>query len=234
MDKPDAAAFAKAATAQLFAHADAAQGAKMDAYIKCDARGDNVRCLGVSGAARKAVLRALKKTHAPASAGDRLAQAHALWAVAHREARLLAIDWAMAKKAHITEAGLGTYEAWIRESRWWDMVDPIAIHLVGRLFLTARDALRPRLAAWLDDDDLWMRRTAVLASKTHKTDTDAAFLFAACAARAHETDFFMRKAIGWALREYSRTAPDDVRAFVAAHRAALSPLSAREALRLVT
>ena len=70
---------------------------------------------------------------------------------------------------------------------------------------------------WAADEDLWLVRTAILHQLTYKADTDADRLFGYCAAQAGHRDFFIRKAIGWALREYAKTDPDAVRAFVDAH-----------------
>ena len=89
----------------------------------------------------------------------------------------------------------------------------------------------PSIDVWIDSDDLWLARTAILHQNTWKTSTDEVRLFAFCEQRAADTDFFMRKAIGWALREYSKTAPDAVRAFVETHERTLSGLSKREALK---
>ena len=113
---------------------------------------------------------------------------------------------------------------------WWDTVDSLASHTVGRLVRT-----HPELVAvmdeWIGSDDIWLARTALLHQLTWKNDTDAERLFAYCLRRASEKEFFIRKAIGWALREYSKTDEAAVRAFVAEHRATLSGLSRTEALR---
>jgi 3-methyladenine DNA glycosylase AlkD len=76
---------------------------------------------------------------------------------------------------------------------------------------------------------MWIRRAALLAHLKHKEKTDERQLFAHCLLLAGEKEFFIRKAIGWVLRDYSKMAPDTVRAFLHAHRALLSPLSLREA-----
>jgi 3-methyladenine DNA glycosylase AlkD len=82
---------------------------------------------------------------------------------------------------------------------------------------------------WIADDDIWVIRTALLYQLFYKGDTDPERLFGYCTRQAGHTDFFIRKAIGWALREYAKTDPDQVRAFVAG--ADLSGLSRREALK---
>jgi 3-methyladenine DNA glycosylase AlkD len=79
------------------------------------------------------------------------------------------------------------------------------------------------------DDDFWVRRIALLHQLGWRENTDAARLFSYCVAQAHEKEFFIQKAIGWALRDYARDAPDAVREFTARHRNILAPLSYREA-----
>ncbi len=87
---------------------------------------------------------------------------------------------------------------------------------------------------WLVDEDLWVRRSVVLSQVGHKADADEGLLFEFCLARAHETDFFMRKAIGWALREHGKVRPEAVACFVETHRAKLSPLTIAEAMKNLT
>jgi 3-methyladenine DNA glycosylase AlkD len=84
---------------------------------------------------------------------------------------------------------------------------------------------------WSVEDNMWLARTAILHQLTYKKETDAARLFGYCLARADHPDFFIRKAIGWALREYAKSEPAAVRQFVIAHQDRLSPLSVREALK---
>jgi 3-methyladenine DNA glycosylase AlkD len=85
--------------------------------------------------------------------------------------------------------------------------------------------------AWIDDPNMWIRRVAILSQLRHKAETDEAQLFRYCLGRAHEKEFFIRKAIGWSLRDYAHAAPERVRAFLAAHEGALSGLSRREAAK---
>jgi 3-methyladenine DNA glycosylase AlkD len=81
---------------------------------------------------------------------------------------------------------------------------------------------------WADDPDMWLRRTVLICQIGAKERTDFDRLFRFCAARAYEEEFFIRKAIGWALREYARTDPDAVAAFINSHLVELSGLSYRE------
>jgi 3-methyladenine DNA glycosylase AlkD len=100
--------------------------------------------------------------------------------------------------------------------------------VVGPL-LTRHRELGAVMDAWIGSPNLWLVRTALLHQLNHKTDTDAVRLFRYCRTQAGHRDFFVRKAIGWALRQYARTDPDAVRRFVADNE--LSPLSVREATK---
>jgi 3-methyladenine DNA glycosylase AlkD len=113
---------------------------------------------------------------------------------------------------------------------WWDTVDVLAAHVVGAIV-----ARHPETVAtvdeWLRDGDLWLARTAILHQVTYADRTDAGRLFGYCLARADHRDFFIRKAIGWALRQYAKTDPEAVRAFVREHEGTLAPLPVREAVK---
>ncbi|HLS26621.1 MAG TPA: DNA alkylation repair protein [Beutenbergiaceae bacterium] len=116
---------------------------------------------------------------------------------------------------------------------WWDHVDEIAAHLVGEVLRFEPDAVEPVLRGWAEGEDMWLRRTAILAQLRSKDGTDTALL-AHCLSTNLEgsrfgSEFFIRKAVGWALREYAKTDPDWVRRFVAEHCERLSGLSVREA-----
>lgn len=203
---------------RLAAVADPAKAAPMAKYMKTD-----MPFYGVQKPARRPIWKALVKQYPPADRDAYEANVLALWALPHREEKYAAIHYARAFPDHCTLASLPLYERMIREGAWWDLVDGIAPYLVG--------ALLPHvdLRAWARDDDLWIRRSALIAQLNKKEDTDADLLFELCLARAHETEFFIRKAIGWALRQYARTDADAVRAFLAEHGEALSGLSRREA-----
>lgn len=186
---------------------------------------------GVGAVPLRAALKPLYIAHRPGTQAEYLSQVAALWAIPEREGKYAAVEWARQFNPFITLDALPLYERMVRKGQWWDTVDAIAAHLVGRLLATQRDAMKPRMEAWNRDPDLWIRRTSLLAHLKHKASTDHAQLFAHCLRLAGEKEFFIRKAIGWALREYSKTAPDRVQAFLAAHPGTFSGLSVREAMK---
>ncbi len=115
---------------------------------------------------------------------------------------------------------------------WWDLVDDAA-HALADALDAGADDVAPRLRAWAVDDDLWVRRAAVISQLQRRERTDRALLEHCLDAQLGRTEFWLRKACGWALRALSYTDPGWVRAYVAAHSAELSGLTRREALRAI-
>jgi len=151
----------------------------------------------------------------------------ALWRLPNREEKYLAIGYARQRK-FITLQALPLYEQVIREGQWWDLVDETASYLVGGVLGIARKQAEPILDAWVKDPDMWIRRTALLSQLRLKQATNQKQLFRYSLLLAGEREFFIRKAIGWALREYSKTEPGAVIAFLNSNRSVFSPLSVRE------
>jgi 3-methyladenine DNA glycosylase AlkD len=161
---------------------------------------------------------------------DLRAIAVACWALPEREYQYFATDLLRKHAGRCSAGFLDTIRLLVTTKSWWDTVDLLAAHPVGTL-VTNHPALVATMDAWADDADMWLARTAILHQLRYGPRTDADRLFRYCLARSDHRDFFIRKAIGWALREYAKTDPAAVREFVEAHRADLSPLSVREALK---
>lgn len=210
--------------AELTARADPARAAQMAAYLKTD-----MPLYGVQMSGTRDISRQLKGRFVPQTAAEYRAMVETLWALPHREEKHLAIAIARAHRAFIAFDQVDLYRRLIVEGAWWDFVDTIASRLIGDVLLNEREEMRPVLGRWIDGDDMWLRRTAIISQLAHKERTDAAMLFDYCRRRAFEKEFFIRKAIGWALRQYARTDPEAVTDFLRQHRDELSGLSFREA-----
>lgn len=209
--------------AGLSAAAAPEQAAPMRAYMR-----EQFDFLGVPTPARRKVstpwIRALK-TH---TAEYCLDLAEQLWRQPEREFQYAAVDLLTARAEALPAASLPRLLTLAAAKPWWDCVDGLAAWVVGTLARQHRD-LQHDMDALSGDADFWLRRVAILHQLRWKTDTDAERLFRYCAANAGDAEFFIRKAIGWALREYAYTDARAVRAFVAA--TPLSGLSRREALK---
>ncbi|MBN9742045.1 DNA alkylation repair protein [Amycolatopsis sp. A1MSW2902] len=157
----------------------------------------------------------------------------ALWREAeYREERYAAIDLSGHRAyRHWQDPDLlEMYDELIVTGAWWDHVDEVAIRRVGPILREHRAAVTPALRRWMTDADRWRRRTAVICQVSAKGEVDQKLLADAIEANLDDRDFFLRKGIGWALRDHARAEPEWVRAFVRAHPG-LSPLSVREAMK---
>ena len=157
-----------------------------------------------------------------------------LWRHARfREERYAAIEFSGDRRAAAlqTLAALPMYEEMIVTGAWWDYVDTLAKHRLGPLLRKYSAPMRRTMLAWSRSKDVWKRRSAILCQLGFKEDTDLRLLYACIAPALSSPEFFLRKAIGWALREYAWTDASAVRRYVRTHVGELSPLSRREALK---
>lgn len=214
----------------LARHADPAKSAAMQAYMK-----SRMPFRGVLAPQQARLFRQVFAAHPLATADEWRDTVLTLWRdAAYREERYAAIALTGDRRYRAysqTPAALPLYEELIVTGAWWDLVDPLAVHRVGDLLRAHPAPLRDAMLAWSRDPDKWKRRTAILSQNAAKAATDEALLFACVTPNLAEPDFFLRKAIGWALREYAKTNPAAVRRYVADHAAAMSLLSRREALK---
>ena len=157
------------------------------------------------------------------------------WNATHREERHAALELLAAKayRPHHDPELLDLIKALIVSGAWWDYVDPLAINQVGPLLRKHPEEIRPQLMAWSTGDDMWLRRSAILAQLKFKQQTDWPLLKRFIEPSATSNEFFLRKGIGWALREYSKTEPERVLDYVRKNQAALSGLSKREGLKVL-
>ncbi|MET8678956.1 DNA alkylation repair protein [Streptomyces sp. NPDC004647] len=205
--------------------ADPVRAAEAAAYMKGIAP-----FLGIRTAERRGLSRrVLAGTPRPAEA-DCAAIALRCWELPEREYHYFAVDYLRRHAVRCSSGFLPVARHLVATKSWWDTVDALAAHVVGPL-VAADPKLTSAMDEWIADDDLWIARTALLHQLRFKGATDADRLFSYCLRRAGHPDFFIRKAIGWALREYAKTDPEAVRSFVESARDRLAPLSVREALK---
>jgi 3-methyladenine DNA glycosylase AlkD len=160
-------------------------------------------------------------------AGERRATAEALWdGATHREERYAAIALLERGRRALTADDLPLLERLIAEGAWWDLVDPVA-KLVGLLL----PGIEPELLRWARADDMWRRRAAIICQRSRREATDLDLLRGCIEPSLADREFFLRKAIGWALRSYAYTDPLWVDGYVRELGNRLSPLSRREATK---
>jgi 3-methyladenine DNA glycosylase AlkD len=203
----------------------------MQAYTK-----SALPCYGILKPARTEICRRVFDEHPLDGFASWRDTVLALWRDAgYREERYAAIDLTGERRyrGHQTPAAVPLYEELIVTGAWWDLVDEAATRRIGPLLRAFPAELRPVVLEWSADPDRWKRRTAIICQIGARTGTDVDLLAACIAPSLTDRDFFLRKGIGWALREHAKTDPDWVRRFVRLNAGKLSPLSTREALRTI-
>ena len=206
--------------------ADPGKAAGMQAYMKTD-----MPFYGVQKPGRTEIVRHLAREYLPRTRDEYERLIVALWELPYREEKYLALSVAAHQSQFIAFESLPLYRKLIQEGAWWDFVDEAATHLVREVVSDHAVEAWAEVDTWIDSEDMWLRRAAIICQVGLKERTDSDRLFGFCQERAFEKEFFVRKAIGWALREYAKTDPDAVAAFVRTHRHELSGLSFREATK---
>ena len=223
--------------------ADSAKAPKMQAYMK-----SAMPYRGVSGPEQKAIWRRLFQAHPLSSRAEWQTVALALWrGAAFREERYAAIALTdlRAYAAHRTMASMPMFEEMIVSGAWWDFVDAIATHHLGDVLRVDRFGMSKLMRRWSKGSDMWKRRAAILCQIRSKRETDLALLYDCIESNLSDdstrtrdgslmaSQFFIRKAIGWALRQYAWVDAREVTRYVRKNRGRLSNLSVREALKNV-
>lgn len=220
-------------TTQLMAKLDAAltpladpeAAFSMSAYMK-----DHFDFLGIKAGDRRQAQRPVLADLADVDGPQLLDFARACWAAPYREYQYTACDALRKHVGKLRSSDLDAIQELARAKSWWDTIDSLGPHTVGPM-VTADPSLADQMDIWIDDDDFWVARVAILHQLMYKERTDDERLFHYTDKRAGDTEFFIRKALGWALRQYARTDPEAVRAYVAANADRLSGLTKREALK---
>lgn len=188
--------------------------------------------LGIATPARRAAIKDLVAQ--PLAGGEAvLAAAERLWRLPERECRYAAIDLLRRQQRQLEPSHLPAIQALLLREPWWETVDGL-VAVIGAILLAAKKCdggAQAVMDAWVAHPSFWARRAAVLHQLGWRLQTDTERLGRYCGQLAHEREFFIRKAVGWALRDYARWDPDFVRAFIADNAGRLSGLTVREACR---
>lgn len=219
--------FAIAVEHALMPLADDAKAQGMKAYLL-----NQFEFLGLAAPVRRAAVKAIGKVKWQSSA-DLLAAAELLWQKPEREYRYTAVDLLRQHSAKLSVNELPALQALLLQDAWWETVDGLSAVIAEVMHAAVQQ--KPNAAAtmdvWLKHPSHWVRRSAMLHQLGWRLDTDTARLFGYATQLADEKEFFIRKAIGWALRDYARWNPQAVTDFLVEHRASLSGLTVREAAK---
>lgn len=197
----------------------------MKAYMK-----GQFEYYGISSPSRKLMMAEIKKAYKPGLNAETWHLVSRLWDDPHREMQYIALEILrpLAKKMDCSH--ISTLENMIMTKSWWDTVDGIAPDLVGSVF--SRDkACRDRCVyRWMDDDNIWLKRSSIIFQLRYGKETDFDIMCEAILKNDLSKEFFVRKAQGWALRQYAKFEPGRVKQFVDANPQ-LSGLTKKEALK---
>lgn len=206
--------------------ANPADAAFMKKYMK-----DQFEYFGIRAPQQKEIRSHFFKTYGLPDPADIPEMVQELWIQPEREYQYFAIDLSEKVMKKIGEDTIETIEFMVVNKPWWDTVDWVASHHAGT-YLKLFPGMIPEItAAWMDSGNMWLQRTALLFQLKYKKNTDETLIFTYAKRLKDSKEFFIRKAIGWALREYSKTAPESVIRFV--ENTELSGLSRREALKVI-
>ena len=220
---------AQALRAKLNEAADPARAPGMQAYMK-----SAMPYLGVAAVPLRRVCKAVFVDLAWPGGAAWQAAVLAIWrGAAYREERYAAIELTGVRAARAFQRmdALAMYEEMVVDGAWWDYVDAIATQRFWPILQNEPGAMKTAMLGWSRGDNMWKRRCAILSQIKSKAETDLDFLYAAIEPSLASNEFFLRKAIGWALRQYAWTDPVEVRRYVAANQGRMSALSRREALK---
>ena len=152
-----------------------------------------------------------------------------LWETPIREYHYFARECLFHQRKHFRESDIYLFESLMNVHSWWDSIDFISPNLAGSLCQKYPHLLIPTCQRWNMDDHFWIRRASLIIQLRYKQETQTELLFEMIRPLMHEKEFFIRKAIGWSLRELAKSQPEKVLSFV--ENNPISPLSKREALK---
>jgi 3-methyladenine DNA glycosylase AlkD len=210
--------------------ADASRAAQMKAYLL-----NQFDFLGLPAPVRRQAVRDIGKVQW-ASADDLLTAAELLWQTPQREYRYSAVDLLRQHSAMLRVNDLPALQALLLRESWWETVDGLSAVIAEVMHAAVQQEPNAAVAmdAWLMHPNHWVRRSAMLHQLGWRLGTDTTRLFGYAQQLADNKEFFIRKAIGWALRDYARWNPQAVTDFLVQHRASLSGLTVREAAKHLT
>ncbi len=203
---------------------DAENAVQMKQYMR-----NQYDFFGIKAPERKNLLRQFIRDNG--YPGDLKTIVREWWEEPERELQHCALELLDRKKKSVGEDFITTYEWIILNKSWWDTVDFIAANLVGYHFKTYPHLIPDYMKRWMESDNIWLQRTCLLFQLKYKEQTDWNLLQSLIYQLNESNEFFIRKAIGWALRQYSKFYPELVVRFV--EQTNLSGLSKTEALKVI-
>lgn len=209
----------------LSENADAEQAAKMSAYMQ-----NQFKFAGIPKTKLKELIKPFLKETAKKPLDWKLI--FELWKCEEREAQYIALEYLQKHRKQLVPEDIDNLKTLIIEKSWWETVDTIDA-FVGEL-VRMDETLKEVMLQWSVSDNIWLRRIAIDYQQEYKTDTDVEILEKIIVTNLGSDEFFINKAIGWSLRDYSKVNPEWVRDFIERYREKMAPLSIKEASKYLT
>ncbi|HBH23626.1 MAG TPA: DNA alkylation repair protein, partial [Cytophagales bacterium] len=209
-------------------NANPEKAAEMERYMK-----NKFPFLGIPSPERRAISRPFLGKETRPHYNQLFEHCLFLWAQPEREFQYFALDLAQKYLNKLEAECLDMMERMVVDKPWWDTVDLIASTLMGAYFKKYPKEAPGKSKEWIASGNIWLQRCALLFQLKYKNETNASLLFDNIRKLLGSQEFFINKAIGWALRQYSKFEPNEVRSFVQIEKSRLAPLSKREASKYI-
>lgn len=208
------------------AHADSNRAQGMKAYMR-----NQFDYSGIPSPTRKEILKPFIRNYSWKGEEDFIDLLRFLWTLPQREFKYIALDFSFRFEKKLNPTSIPFFESLIAKESWWDTVDGIAPHVIGNI-VKRNINLREQLCdKWINSENFWYQRSAIILQLKFRSQTDFDLLKALILRRADSKEFFVQKASGWALRQYSRINPNAVKQFIDENK--IPSLAAREGMRLI-
>lgn len=185
--------------------------------------------VGINSPDRKEISAHLRTIYKPQSAAELKHWVDLLWEMPEREYQYVGMDYLQRDVKLLGPEDILWFEKCITQKSWWDTVDLVSGNYLGKFLKMHPQIFAETVTRFSQNENMWINRAAIISQLTYKQSTDTALLEKAILPHIRSKEFFLQKAIGWALRQYARTDAQWVMQFVAQHE--LMPLSRREALK---
>lgn len=208
------------------AHRNEENAAPMAKYMR-----DQFPFLGIKTPERKELLKQFFQESNILKSPFQIEFVLSLWEKDEREYQYAALTYIEKMVKKLTKSDFPLMEQLILTKSWWDTVDVLAPKPVGVLANQYPEIIHEKMDGWSVAENMWLRRSAILFQLKYKQNTNEELLYRYITQNAKDKEFFIQKAIGWALREYSKTNPESVRIFIERHP--LANLSIREGSKYI-
>ncbi|MDQ3143095.1 MAG: DNA alkylation repair protein [Bacteroidota bacterium] len=188
---------------------------------------------GIPSPLRKTIAKKLIQTTKPFDKNELIYLVTQCWAEPEREMVYIALDYSFKFQKKLDEGDIPFYDHLIENKSWWDTVDGLAPHIIG--LIAIKNPVLTQNVAWkfISSNNFWYQRSALILQLFYKEKTNFDLMGALILERCSSKEFFVQKAMGWALRQYSKTNPEAVTNFIETHKKRLPPLAIREGNKII-